>query len=75
MRLTEASRHVTEIRTSSGNTTRDQSEINQELKQFYTKLYTTETTDSRTIQEYFDNLNIRSICQEDMRVLEDLSNT
>lgn len=71
IRLTEALRHITEICTSSGNITKDRSEINQEFKQFFAKLYTTESTDTaRTIKEYFDNLNIPSISQDDMRMLE-----
>lgn len=72
IRISEASRHITEICTGSGNTTKDQSEINQEFKQFYSKLYTTETAvNSVTIQEFFDNLEIPSICQEDGCLLEE----
>lgn len=45
---------------------------NKEFKQFYSKLYTTETAvNSGTIQEFFDNLGIPSICQEDRCLLEE----
>ena len=72
IRISEASRYITEIRTGSGNTTKDQLEINQEFKQFYSKLYTTETAaNSVTIQEFFDSLEIPSICQEDRCLLEE----
>lgn len=71
-RISEASRYITEIRTHDGNITKDQFEINQEFKQFYSKLYTTETrVESVTMQDFFDNLKIPSISQEDRQWLEE----
>jgi len=72
IRISEASRFINEIHTGSGNITKDQSEINQEFKQFYSKLYTTETAaNSGIIQEFFDDLETPSICQEDRDLLEE----
>lgn len=53
IRMSEASRYITEIRTHGGNITKDQFEINQEFQRFYSKLYTTETKVESEIMRFF----------------------
>lgn len=66
-----ASRLITEIRTNTGQTTRDLKEINDTFKSFYTKLYTSESRENPTLLDtFFDKLDIPLIRPEDKEHLE-----
>lgn len=66
-----ASRLITEIRTDSGQTTTDPKIINDTFKNFYSKLYSSESkNDSNLIEIFFDNLQIPTINLENKKLLE-----
>jgi len=72
VRESAASRLITEIRTCSGLVTVNQQEINEEFKQFYSRLYSTESAgDPTLIDGFLDKLDIPSITLEDKEHLEE----
>lgn len=66
-----ASRMITEIRTDSGQVTRDLQGINDTFKCFYKKLYTSESKKNPTlIDMFFDKMSIPTISLENLEQLE-----
>ncbi len=66
-----ASRLITEIRTDSGQVTRDPQKINDTFKYFYKKLYTSESkTNPTLIDMFFDKMSIPAIILENLEQLE-----
>ena len=71
IRKSEASRIIPLIRTNSGETTVVHEEINNQFKQFYTSLYTSESLqNSQLIDAFFDGLNTPSISEDSHNSLE-----
>lgn len=71
IRKSEAARIIPQIRTNSGATTVVHEEINNRFKQFYTSLYTSESSqDPQVINSFFNGLNIPSISKDSQDSLE-----
>lgn len=67
-----ASRLITKIRTGSGQITVDPEEINNTFKNYYIKLYTSDSPrDPSLLDNFFDGLDIPSITSEQRDSLED----
>jgi hypothetical protein len=72
IRKTEASRLIPQIRTPSGATTVIHKEINEQFKQFYSALYTSESPqDPLLIDSFFNGLNMPSIDTDSHDCLEE----
>lgn len=71
IRQSAASRMITEVRTSSGQITADQQDINKEFENFYTRLYSSESVgDTKLFDTFFCGLDIPTISMEDKEQLE-----
>ncbi|KAI9999450.1 hypothetical protein NQD34_018194 [Periophthalmus magnuspinnatus] len=67
----QASRSIIEVRTGLRQITTDPKEINDMFKQYYSKLYTSESKgDSKLVNNFFENLSIPQVSDDHRAMLE-----
>lgn len=71
IKVNESSKLITEIRTGLGVITKTPTEINNEFKEFYTKLCTSEVSgETKEIDNFFEKLLIPTINEDHKKTLE-----